>query len=61
MKKFLSVILMAAMLLSLIIVVNIPASAVDGMWVTYNRPSNYDEDEEGNPTQPMELGYMYTE
>ena len=47
MKKFLSIVLTAAMLLSLVIIVNVSTTAADGMWVTYARPSAYEEYENG--------------
>ena len=50
------------MILSLVIIVNVPASAVDGMWVTYASPSSYEKYEKGESEfPPMELGYTYTE
>ena len=49
------------MLLSLIIVVSVPAAAVDGMWTVYTRPSYYEEGEDGEPAKPRVWGYTYTE
>lgn len=61
MKKFLSVILAAAMLLSIVIVAIVPASAADGQWTVYTKPSNYGTDENGNDIKPFIWGYEYTD
>ena len=61
MKKFLSFILAAAMLLSVMIIVSVPAAAVDGEWTTYTRPSDYGTNEDGTPKTPVVAGYKYTE
>ncbi len=60
MKKFLSFVLAAAMLLSMIIVVSLPTAAVDGDWVVYTRPSDYGTNDDGTPKTPVVAGYQYT-
>ncbi len=61
MKKFLSFVLAAAMLLSVMIIVSVPAAAVDGEWTTYTSPSDYGTNEDGTPKTPVVAGYKYTE
>ncbi len=59
MKKILSVLLTAAMLLSLVIVASVPAAAVDGEWAVYassqQRDPAFDDDKKSVP------GYEYTD
>lgn len=59
MKKILSTLLVAAMLLSMVIVASIPASAADGQWTTYGPASEYADDYSGDPTSVP--GYEYTD
>ena len=61
MKKFLSFILVAAMLLSMIIVVSVPTAAADGDWTTYASPDAYGEEDDGTPKTPVVPGYEYTD
>ncbi len=58
MKKFLSTMLAAAMLLSLVIVASVPVAAADGMWTTYGTASNYALPENERVDVP---GYEYTD
>lgn len=60
MKKILSFILATAMLLSMIIVVSIPATAADGEWTTYASPDTYGENDDGTPKTPIVAGFKYT-
>ena len=60
MKKILSFILAAAMLLSMIIVVSIPTAAIDGQWTTYTKPSDYGTNDDSTPKDPVVAGYKYT-
>ena len=60
MKKFLSLILAAAMLVSIIVVVSVPAAAADGDWTTYASPDAYLENDDGTPATPVVAGYEYT-
>lgn len=59
MKKILSTLLVAAMLLSLVIVASVPVAAVDGQWTVYGPASQYAEDYDGDPRSVP--GYEYTE
>ena len=56
MKKILSTLLVAAMLLSLVIVAVVPASAADGDWTTYATASEYVDGAEKSSVP----GYKYT-
>ena len=58
MKKILSSLLVAAMLLSMVIVASLPAAAIDGDWTTYGPASESDNDYTGDPTSIP--GYEYT-
>ena len=58
MKKLLSVFLTAAMLLTLVVALAAPASAVDGAWWVYCSKGYYREDFEGD--EPSIVGYEYT-
>ena len=58
MKKILSTLLVAAMLLSLVIVATVPAAAADGMWAAYSYLDNYSLPEEEQVSIP---GYEYTD
>ena len=55
MKRILSTLLVAAMLLSLVIVAAVPASAADGDWTTYATASEYADGAEKSPIP----GYKY--
>ena len=57
MKKILATLLVAAMLLSLVIVAAVPAAAADGDWTTYATASEYVEGAEKSSVP----GYKYTE
>ncbi len=59
MKKFLSVILALAMLLSLSAALAVTTSAVDGEWMVYSSKGQYEEDFEGDKA-PVP-GYEYTD
>ena len=60
MKKILSTLLVAAMLLSMVIVAAVPASADDdSFWVTYGRASQHDPDFSDDMTSVP--GYEYTD
>ena len=60
MKKILSTLLVAAMLLSMVIVAVVPASAADDSdWDTYGRASQYDPDSDDDKTSVP--GYEYTD
>ena len=59
MKRILSTLLVAAMLLSLVIVATVPAAAVDGAWTVYGTASQYDADFDGDPKSLP--GYEYTD
>lgn len=58
MKKILSTLLVAAMLLSLVVVVAVPASAADGEWTVYATSSQYTEEFQDDPSSIP--GYRYT-
>ena len=58
MKKILSTLLVAAMLLSMVIIVSVPAAAIDGEWTTYGPASEGAVDYTGDPTSVP--GYEYT-
>ena len=58
MKKILSTLLVAAMLLSMVIIVSVPATAADGEWTTYGPASESAKDYSGDPTSVP--GYEYT-
>lgn len=60
MRKILSFILAAAMLLSVMIIVSVPAAAVDGEWTTYATPTDYGTNDDGTPKTPVIAGYEYT-
>ena len=59
MKKILSTLLVAAMLLSLVIVAAVPAAAVDGEWAVYAPASQYADGYDGDPKSVA--GYEYTD
>ena len=59
MKRILSTLLVAAMLLSLVIVASVNVAAVDGQWTVYAPASQYAEDFEGDPKSVP--GYEYTD
>ena len=59
MKKILSTLLVAAMLLSLVIVAAVPAAAVDGEWAVYGPASQYVDGYDGDPKSVS--GYEYTD
>ena len=60
MKKILSLVLALAMLVSTLIIVSLPTSAVDGDWMVYGRKEQYREDyEDGDYVSVM--GYEYTD
>ena len=59
MKKILSTLLVAAMLLSLVIVAAVPAAAVDGEWAVYGPVSQYVDGYDGDPKSVS--GYEYTD
>ncbi len=58
MKKILSTLLVAAMLLSLVIVASVPAAAADGMWLAYATASDYALSDSERSSIP---GYEYTD
>ena len=58
MKKILSTLLVAAMLLSLVIVASVQVAAVDGMWNTYSHAAQHFDGFDGDPTSVV--GYEYT-
>lgn len=58
MKKILSTLLVAAMLLSLVIVASVPAAAADGMWLVYATASDYVLPDSERSSVP---GYEYTD
>ena len=58
MKKILSTLLIAAMLLSMVIIVSVPAAAIDGEWTTYGPASESADGYTGDPTSIP--GYEYT-
>ena len=60
MKKIISTLLIAAMLLSMVIIVSVPAAAADGEWTTYASPDTYGVNEDGTPKEPVVAGYEYT-
>ena len=59
MKKILSTLLVAAMLLSMVIIVSVPTAAVDGEWTTYGPASESADGYSGDPTSVP--GYEYTD
>ena len=67
MKKTVLKRMLSLALVLVMVVLNLPSfpvavSAVDGMWTTYNRPSGYEDYENGEADHPpMELGYEYTD
>ena len=59
MKKLLSLLLVAAMLVSTLIIVSIPTGAVEGDWMVYARKEQHRDDyEDGDYVSVM--GYEYT-
>ena len=58
MKKILSTLLVAAMLLSMVIIVSVPTAAVDGEWTTFGPASESADGYTGDPTSVP--GYEYT-
>ena len=59
MKKILSVLLVAAMLVSLVAAIGIPAAAIDGEWIVYSKADHYMDDFDGDMMSIP--GYEYTE
>ena len=58
MKKILSTLLVAAMLLSLVLVASVQVAAVDGQWNTYSHAAQHFDGFDGDPTSVV--GYEYT-
>lgn len=59
MKKFLSLLLAVAMIVSTLIIVSLPASAVEGDWMVYSRKEQYRDDYEDDEYVSV-MGYEYT-
>ncbi len=59
MKKFLSLLLAVAMIVSTFIIVALPASAVEGDWMVYARKEQYRDDYEDDEYVSV-MGYEYT-
>ena len=59
MKKLLSLLLAVAMLVSALVIVAIPASAVEGDWMVYSRKEQYRDDYEDDEYVSV-MGYEYT-
>ena len=59
MKKILSLVIAAAMLLSLAVVMSVPAAAVDGEWIVYSKADHEKPDYEGDPMSIP--GYEYND
>ena len=59
MKKFLSLLLAVAMIVSTLIIVSLPASAVEGDWMVYARKEQYRDDYEDDEYVSV-MGYEYT-
>ena len=59
MKKFLSLLLAVAMLVSTFIIVSLPVSAVEGDWMVYSRKEQYRDDYEDDEYVSV-MGYEYT-
>ncbi len=59
MKRFLSLLLAVAMIVSTLIIVSLPASAVEGDWMVYARKEQYRDDYEDDEYVSV-MGYEYT-
>lgn len=59
MKKILALIIASTMIISLFVVLSVPAAAIDGDWIVYSKADHEMEDFEGDPMSIP--GYEYTD